>query len=221
MAAQSLVRRSYADPVETYETNVLGSVNVLEAARRTEEPPRVVINVTTDKVYENLGRDEPFREDEPKGGHDPYSNSKACSELVTAAYRNSFFANGSPVAVASARAGNVIGGGDWGEDRLVPDLIRGALAGRDRGDPQPRRDPPLAARAEPAQRIPAAGGGDVGVTGVRGRLELRSRRARRSVGAPRRRPALGALGRRDRVGARRGRTSARGALPAARLLQGA
>jgi CDP-glucose 4,6-dehydratase len=130
MAAQSLVRRSYADPVETYETNVLGSVNVLEAARRAGEPPRVVINVTTDKVYENLERDEPFREDEPKGGHDPYSNSKACSELVTAAYRTSFFAGGSPIAVASARAGNVIGGGDWGEDRLVPDLIRGALAGQ-------------------------------------------------------------------------------------------
>ena len=137
MAAQSLVRRSYADPVETYETNVLGSVNVLEAARRAGEPPRVVINVTTDKVYENLERDEPFREDEPKGGHDPYSNSKACSELLTAAYRNSFFATGSPTAVASARAGNVIGGGDWGADRLVPDLVRGALAGR----PVPIRNP--------------------------------------------------------------------------------
>jgi CDP-glucose 4,6-dehydratase len=130
MAAQSLVRRSYADPIETYETNVLGSVNVLEAARRAGEPPRVVINVTTDKVYENLERDQPFREDEPKGGHDPYSNSKACSELVTAAYRNSFFASGSATAVASARAGNVIGGGDWGEDRLVPDLVRGAMEGR-------------------------------------------------------------------------------------------
>jgi CDP-glucose 4,6-dehydratase len=130
MAAQSLVRRSYADPVETYETNVLGSVNVLEAARRAGEPPRVVINVTTDKVYENLERDEPFREDEPKGGHDPYSNSKACAELATAAYRASFFASGSPIAIASARAGNVIGGGDWGEDRLVPDLMRGALASR-------------------------------------------------------------------------------------------
>jgi CDP-glucose 4,6-dehydratase len=130
MAAQSLVRRSYADPVETYETNVLGSVNLLEAARRSGDPPRVVINVTTDKVYENLERDEPFREDEAKGGHDPYSNSKACSELVTAAYRNSFFAGGSPIALASARAGNVVGGGDWGEDRLVPDLIRGALAGQ-------------------------------------------------------------------------------------------
>jgi CDP-glucose 4,6-dehydratase len=129
MAAQSLVRRSYADPVETYETNVLGTVNVLEAARSAAAPPRVLINVTTDKVYENLERDQPFTEDEPKGGHDPYSNSKACSELVTAAYRDSFFATGAPTAVATARAGNVIGGGDWGEDRLVPDLVRGALAG--------------------------------------------------------------------------------------------
>ncbi len=90
----------------------------------------MVINVTTDKVYENLERDRAFREDEPKGGHDPYSNSKACAELVTSAYRDSFFASGAPIAVASARAGNVIGGGDWGEDRLVPDLIRGALARR-------------------------------------------------------------------------------------------
>ncbi len=129
MAAQSLVRRSYADPVETYETNVLGTVNVLEAVRRAGDA-RVVINVTTDKVYENDERDRPFREDEPKGGHDPYSNSKACSELVTAAYRSSFFSSGAPTALASARAGNVIGGGDWGEDRLVPDLVRGALAGR-------------------------------------------------------------------------------------------
>ncbi len=130
MAAQSLVRRSYADPVETYETNVMGTVNVLEAARRAADPPRVVVNVTTDKIYENPELDKPFREDEPKGGRDPYSNSKAASELVTAAYRASFFESGTPTAVASARAGNVIGGGDWGEDRLLPDLIRGALEGR-------------------------------------------------------------------------------------------
>jgi CDP-glucose 4,6-dehydratase len=129
MAAQSLVRRSYADPVETYDTNVMGTVNVLEAVRRTADA-RVVINVTTDKVYENLERDEPFGEDEPKGGHDPYSNSKACAELVTAAYRSSFFVTDASTVIASARAGNVIGGGDWGADRLVPDLVRGALAGR-------------------------------------------------------------------------------------------
>jgi CDP-glucose 4,6-dehydratase len=127
MAAQSLVRRSYRDPVETYETNVLGTVNLLEVVR-TRGDVRVVVNVTTDKVYENLEQDRSFREDEPKGGHDPYSNSKACSELVTAAYRDSFFGPGS-TALASARAGNVIGGGDWGEDRLIPDLMRGLLAG--------------------------------------------------------------------------------------------
>ena len=103
MAAQSLVRRSYADPVETYETNVMGTVNLLEAARGAASPPRVVVNVTTDKVYENPELDRPFREDEPKGGRDPYSNSKAASELVTAAYRASFFEAGSPTAVASAR----------------------------------------------------------------------------------------------------------------------
>jgi CDP-glucose 4,6-dehydratase len=127
MAAQSLVRRSYRDPAETYETNVLGTVNLLEIVR-TRSDVRVVVNVTTDKVYEHGDAERSFREDEPKGGHDPYSNSKACSELVTSAYRDSFFGAGS-TAVASARAGNVIGGGDWGEDRLIPDLMRGMLAG--------------------------------------------------------------------------------------------
>ena len=119
LAAQPLVRASYADPVTTYETNVLGTVNVLEAARDA----RVVVNVTTDKVYANDERDVPFREDDPLGGKDPYSSSKACSELVSAAYRESF-----GVHVATARAGNVIGGGDWAEDRLVPDLLAAALA---------------------------------------------------------------------------------------------
>jgi CDP-glucose 4,6-dehydratase len=128
MAAQSLVRRSYRDPVETYETNVMGTVNLLEAVRARDDV-RVVVNVTTDKVYENRESERGYRETEPKGGHDPYSNSKACSELVTSAYRDSFFGPGS-TAVASARAGNVIGGGDWGEDRLIPDLIRGLLADR-------------------------------------------------------------------------------------------
>ena len=135
MAAQSLVRRSYRDPLETYETNVLGTVNVLEAVRARDDV-RVVVNVTTDKVYENHESEAGYREDEPKGGHDPYSNSKACSELVTAAYRDSFFAGGD-TALASARAGNVIGGGDWGEDRLIPDLMRGLLSGR----PTPIRNP--------------------------------------------------------------------------------
>jgi CDP-glucose 4,6-dehydratase len=107
---------------------VLGSVNVLEAVR-TRDDVRVVVNVTTDKVYENHEQEAGYREDEPKGGHDPYSNSKACSELVTSAYRDSFFAPEGGVAVASARAGNVIGGGDWGEDRLIPDLMRGVETG--------------------------------------------------------------------------------------------
>jgi CDP-glucose 4,6-dehydratase len=129
MAAQSLVRRSYRDPVVTYETNVMGTVNLLEAVRRSG-CVKVVINVTTDKVYENREWEWGYREDEPKGGHDPYSNSKACSELVTSAYRDSFFGEDDTPALASVRAGNVIGGGDWGEDRLIPDIVRATLEHR-------------------------------------------------------------------------------------------
>lgn len=126
LAAQSLVRRSYADPVETYGTNVMGTVNLLEAVRKTKGI-RAVVNVTSDKCYENLEWIWGYRESDRLGGFDPYSNSKACAELVTAAYRNSFF-GGVPSAepapaVASARAGNVIGGGDWAADRLIPDII--------------------------------------------------------------------------------------------------
>jgi CDP-glucose 4,6-dehydratase len=128
LAAQPLVRDSYKLPVETYETNVLGTVNLLEAIRTATPSIRVVVNVTTDKVYENPERDLAFREEEPLGGYDPYSSSKACSELVTAAYRSSYF---NPAdydrhhcGVATARAGNVIGGGDWATDRIVPDCIR-------------------------------------------------------------------------------------------------
>jgi CDP-glucose 4,6-dehydratase len=130
LAAQPLVRRSYVDPVGTYATNVLGTVNVLDAVRQAEGP-RVVINVTTDKVYANREWEWGYREDEPKGGRDPYSNSKACSELVTSAYRDSFFGLEGRVAVATVRAGNVIGGGDWGEDRLIPDIMRAALGDAD------------------------------------------------------------------------------------------
>jgi CDP-glucose 4,6-dehydratase len=130
LAAQPLVRRSYVDPVGTYATNVLGTVNVLDAVRQAEGP-RVVINVTTDKVYANREWEWGYREDEPKGGRDPYSNSKACSELVTSAYRDSFFGLEGRVAVATVRAGNVIGGGDWGEDRLIPDIMRAALGEAD------------------------------------------------------------------------------------------
>jgi len=133
MAAQPLVRRSYVDPVETYLTNVMGTVHLLEAVRQTPSV-RAVVNVTTDKCYENQEWVWGYRENEPMGGFDPYSSSKGCAELVTAAYRNSFFnaAKHSEhhIAVATARAGNVIGGGDWAEDRLVPDILRAIQNGQ-------------------------------------------------------------------------------------------
>lgn len=126
MAAQPLVRRSYVDPVETYSTNVMGTVHLLEAVRQTSSV-RAVVNVTTDKCYENKEWVWGYRESEPMGGFDPYSSSKGCAELVTAAYRNSFFNADSykqhQVALATARAGNVIGGGDWAADRLIPDVL--------------------------------------------------------------------------------------------------
>jgi CDP-glucose 4,6-dehydratase len=121
MAAQPLVRRSYKDPIETFSTNVIGTANLLEAARHSNNT-RVVINVTTDKCYENKEWLWAYREDEPMGGYDPYSSSKACSELITKAYRKSFYKE-SKIALASARAGNVIGGGDWSDDRLIPDIL--------------------------------------------------------------------------------------------------
>jgi CDP-glucose 4,6-dehydratase len=122
MAAQPLVRLSYVEPVETYATNVMGTVHVLESARQASSA-KAVVAVTTDKCYENKEWLWGYREDEPMGGHDPYSNSKGCSELVISAYRSSFFKN-EGIAVASARAGNVIGGGDWASDRLLPDILR-------------------------------------------------------------------------------------------------
>ncbi len=132
MAAQPLVRYSYTNPVETYATNVMGSVHLLESVRKTKSV-KVVVNVTSDKCYENREWVWGYRENEAMGGYDPYSNSKGCAELVTAAYRSSFF---NPeyykehgVAVASARAGNVIGGGDWAEDRLIPDFVRAIVSG--------------------------------------------------------------------------------------------
>jgi CDP-glucose 4,6-dehydratase len=128
MAAQPMVRRSFAEPRLTYETNVMGTVNLLEAVR-LDRRVRVVVNVTTDKCYENREWEWAYREPEPVGGYDPYSSSKACSELVTAAFRRSFFADPDGTRLASARAGNVIGGGDWGEDRLVPDIMRTAGGG--------------------------------------------------------------------------------------------
>ena len=125
MAAQALVRRSYRDPIETYGTNVLGTVHVLEAVRRFGNT-RVVINVTSDKCYENREVLWGYRETDPMGGFDPYSSSKGCAELVAGAYRRSFFESG-PTRLASVRAGNVIGGGDWADDRLIPDCMRALI----------------------------------------------------------------------------------------------
>ena len=129
LAAQSLVRRSYEDPAGTYRMNVMGTVNVLDAVRRHGGETRVLISVTSDKCYANDGAGRPFREGDPLGGRDPYSSSKACAELVTSAFRRSFFDDPAGTRVASARAGNVIGGGDWGADRLIADLMAAALAG--------------------------------------------------------------------------------------------
>lgn len=132
MAAQPLVRRSYADPVGTYETNVMGTVHILDAIRKTSSV-RAVVCVTTDKVYNNREWVWAYRETDQVGGYDPYASSKACAEIVSAAYRSSFFPperlHQHHVALATARAGNVIGGGDWSEDRLIPDLVRGFSSG--------------------------------------------------------------------------------------------
>jgi CDP-glucose 4,6-dehydratase len=130
LAAQPLVTRSYKDPVETFTTNVMGTVNLLEACRQTESV-RAIVNVTSDKCYENREWVWGYRETDPLGGHDPYSGSKGCAELVTTSYQRSFFPiHGYQInhqtLVASVRAGNIVGGGDWGEDRLVPDLMRAA-----------------------------------------------------------------------------------------------
>ena len=125
MAAQPLVRYSYHNPVETYSTNVMGTVHLFESARACENT-KVIVNVTSDKCYENQERLAGYKENEPMGGYDPYSNSKGCSELITSSYRNSFFKNEKKL-LASGRAGNVIGGGDWASDRLVPDIIRSVL----------------------------------------------------------------------------------------------
>lgn len=129
MAAQPLVRESYKNPVYTYETNVMGTVNFLEACRYIPGA-RSIVNVTTDKVYENREMNRAFKEDEPLNGFDPYSNSKSCSELVTSSYRNSFYSAKGAVAVSTARSGNVIGGGDFAADRIIPDCVRALKAGK-------------------------------------------------------------------------------------------
>lgn len=126
MAAQPLVRYSYQNPIETYMTNVMGTVHLFEAARSTNSV-RAILNVTSDKCYENQERNAGYQEHEPMGGYDPYSNSKGCSELVTSAYRRSYFEKDN-VFLASGRAGNVIGGGDWSQDRLIPDIVRSVLS---------------------------------------------------------------------------------------------
>lgn len=123
MAAQALVRYSYQHPAETYEVNVMGTVNVLESVRKCPSVRQLLV-ITSDKCYENKEREAGYREDEAMGGYDPYSSSKGCTELVVSAYRQSFFSEEQVVAVATARAGNVIGGGDWSEDRLIPDMVR-------------------------------------------------------------------------------------------------
>ena len=129
LAAQPLVRRSYREPLQTFETNVTGLVHLLEAVRNTASV-KALLNATTDKVYLEQPTERGYGEDDPLGGHDPYSTSKACAELVTECYRKSFFASPGP-RVATARAGNVIGGGDWADDRLIPDLVRGACADKE------------------------------------------------------------------------------------------
>ena len=162
MAAQPLVRLSYVEPVATYATNVMGTVHLLEAVRRAGTA-RCVVNVTTDKCYENREWDWGYRESEPMGGYDPYSSSKGCAELVTSAYRRSFMQDAG-IALASARAGNVIGGGDWATDRLVPDILRAferreAVVIRNPGSTRPWQHvlEPLSGYLALAQRLWSAG----------------------------------------------------------------
>ena len=136
MAAQSLVRRSYRLPLDTWSTNVMGTVNLLEACRGISSL-RAMVVVTTDKCYENKESPQGYREDDRLGGHDPYSASKACTELAVTSYRDAFFSKAGTPLIATARAGNVIGGGDWAEDRLIPDLVRA----QDRGESLAIRSP--------------------------------------------------------------------------------
>ena len=155
LAAQPIVRRSYADPLGTYGTNVMGTVHVLEAIRQTPSV-RAVVCVTTDKCYQNQEWIWPYRETDPLGGYDPYASSKACAEIVSAAYRSSFFPPDQlheqhGVALATVRAGNVIGGGDWSEDRLIPDMVRGFVSGQ-----------PVLIRARTCAWLPDAGPGTPG-----------------------------------------------------------
>ena len=130
LAAQSLVRRSYREPLESWSTNVMGTANLLEACRQADSV-RAIVVVTSDKCYENLEQKRGYREDDRLSGHDPYSASKSATELVVSSYRSAFFNRANSPLIATARAGNVVGGGDWSEDRLVPDLIRAVASGSD------------------------------------------------------------------------------------------
>ena len=182
MAAQPLVRESYKNPRETYEVNVMGTVNLLDAIRQVSSV-KAVVNVTTDKCYENREWHWGYRENEPMGGYDPYSNSKGCSELVTSSFRNSFF---NPktytehgVAVASARAGNVIGGGDWADDRLIPDFYSCYNCQSGSTNSQSICYTPLATCARTINRLPHTGTGTLHTRCVLcSRLELWTRRQR-------------------------------------------
>lgn len=149
LAAQPIVRDSYKNPAYTYETNVMGTVNILECVRRAEVPPRSVVNITTDKVYYNREWAWGYREDEPLDGFDPYSNSKSCSELVTHSYQSSFFAEADAPAISTARAGNVIGGGDFANDRIIPDCVRAVQAGASIGVRNPHSTRPYQHVLEP------------------------------------------------------------------------
>ena len=199
LAAQPLVRRSYAEPRETYEVNVMGTVNVLDAVRAAPTV-RVVVIVTTDKCYENRGWDWGYRENEPIGGHDPYSSSKGAAELVTAAYRSSFFAADSPVRVASARAGNVIGG-DCGRGAARPGRCARTVGGACIADPPSGCDPAVAARAQPAERVHGARAAAVVGSAAGERVELRPAGRGRTFGRMGRRAVPGPLGRQPSVGA--------------------
>lgn len=148
LAAQPIVRTSYEDPVFTYETNVMGTVNILECVRQAKNPVLSVLNVTTDKVYLNREWCWGYREDEQLDGYDPYSNSKSCSELVTHSYINSFF-NSMCISVSTARAGNVIGGGDFSKDRIIPDCVRAAIKGEQIGVRNPYSTRPYQHVLEP------------------------------------------------------------------------
>ena len=153
LAAQSLVRASYADPVGTYATNVMGTLHVFEAIRQAPSA-RAALIVTSDKCYENRETMKPYVESDPMGGHDPYSSSKGCAEILTSSIRRSFFSD-SPCLIASARAGNVIGGGDWTADALIPDCIRAWTKGEPVRISKPARRSALAARARCAFRLSA------------------------------------------------------------------